>query len=338
MKFFDKVKIFVQSGKGGDGCVSFRREKFIPRGGPDGGNGGNGGDVILKIDKNLNTLMHLHFQQEQKAEDGHSGMSKMQHGRSGKDKIVYIPKGTIILDETESIEIFDLCHENSTFIIANGGKGGAGNTVFKNSIDRAPRFAQKGSSAEEGFFVLKLKLISDCGLVGLPNAGKSSFINFFTNTKQEVGDYVFTTKKPQLGVIKNTDIVLCDIPGLLEGASKGVGLGVEFLQHIERCKLIIHLIDVSSADPYKDYLTIREEMKIYNENILNKSIIIVLNKIDLVSDKTINNLLKKISNIDCNVKVFAISIYNQIGLGEVLMEIEKQIQSQREIENIKESN
>lgn len=325
MKFFDKVRIFVKSGKGGNGAVSFRREKYIPRGGPDGGNGGNGGNVIVKVNLNLNTLTHLHFEPEQKAQDGDAGRSKMQHGKMGSDKIIEVPKGTIIFDEFETLEIFDLSSEDSSFIIANGGRGGAGNTVFKNSIERAPRFAQKGALGEEGFFTLKLKLISDCGLVGMPNAGKSSLINLITNTKQEVADYIFTTKKPKLGVIKNTDIVLCDIPGLLEGASSGTGLGIEFLQHIERCKIILHIIDISADDSYKNYITILEEMKKYNPEILEKKEIIVLNKIENVSEKLIANFIKKVQKINKNAKIFPISVHQQIGIKELLNEIKKSV-------------
>jgi GTP-binding protein len=336
MKFFDKVKIFVKSGKGGNGCVSFRREKFIPKGGPDGGNGGDGGDVILKINPNMNTLTHLHFEQEQKAEDGYPGMGKMQHGKRGKDKIIEVPRGTTIIDENETFELFDLCDDNAIFVIANGGRGGAGNTVFKSSVERAPRFAKKGHPGEEGFFILKLKLISDCGLVGLPSAGKSSFINFFTNTKQEVADYAFTTKKPKLGVIKGKDIVLCDIPGLIEGASEGVGLGIEFLQHIERCKIIIHLIDASSNDPYQDYITIINEMNKYNEDILKKKTIIAINKIDKVSKRMVDTLMKKISkNLDnASIKIFPISIHHQIGLEEILQEIENEITGIKKINTV----
>ena len=259
MQFIDEVKIFIESGKGGNGCVAFRREKFIPRGGPSGGDGGKGGDVVFECAKNLNTLVDFRFQQHFKAKDGQSGQGSNCHGSNGDDLVLKLPIGTQVFDETTEILLADMTTEGQRVVIAKGGKGGFGNSRFKSSINQAPKKALPGFDAEEFELKLKLKLISDAGLVGLPNAGKSTFLSVTTRAKPKIANYPFTTLKPQLGVvyIDDKEFVLADIPGLIEDASLGKGLGDKFLKHIERCGVILHLIDISSEDIARDYAIIR---------------------------------------------------------------------------------
>lgn len=283
MHFIDEVKIFLKAGDGGNGSASFRREKFIEYGGPNGGDGGKGGDIVFMAEENLNTLIDFRYKQHFKAERGGNGSGQNCTGLSGKDIILTVPVGTQILAVDRETVIADLDHNGQFFIAAKGGDGGLGNTHFKTSTNRAPRKATKGFEGQELEVWLNLKLLSDVGLVGMPNAGKSTFLSVTTAAKPKIADYPFTTLKPQLGVayIDDVEIVIADIPGLIEGASEGHGLGDRFLRHIERCKVILHLIDITQDDVLKAYKTIRNEMETYTGAIKDKYEIVVLNKCDL---------------------------------------------------------
>ncbi len=298
MKFLDQSKIFLKAGNGGNGSSSFRREKFIEFGGPDGGDGGNGGSIIFIAERNLNTLVDFRFQQHFKAERGQNGMSKKKTGRSGNDLILKVPIGTQILEEDNNTLIADLTKHEQKIIIAYGGKGGLGNVRFKSSTNRAPRKKTEGKEGEELCVWLQLKVIADVGIVGMPNAGKSSLLSAMTMAKPKVADYPFTTINPNLGVANYDDkeITLADIPGLIEGAHEGVGLGDKFLRHIERCKNLLHLIDITNEKILDDYFKVRNELSKYSKKLVKKSEIIVLNKIDMVSEQEIAekiNVFKK---------------------------------------------
>ncbi len=324
MQFIDEVKIFVESGKGGNGCVAFRREKFIPRGGPSGGDGGKGGDVIFECARNLNTLVDFRFQQHFKAQNGQAGKGSNCHGSNGDNLILKLPIGTQVFDEATGDLLADMITEGQIVEIAKGGKGGFGNSRFKSSINRAPKRALPGFPAQELELVLKLKLISDAGLVGLPNAGKSTFLAATTMAKPKIANYPFTTLKPQLGVvyIDDKEFVLADIPGLIEDASLGKGLGDKFLKHIERCGVILHLIDSSSADIAADYKIIRTELVNYAQELGDKLEIIALNKIDLFSEDEIKEKIKILKKAaGKNKKIFAISAVSGVGLKPVLRAI-----------------
>ena len=285
MKFLDQVKIFVKAGDGGSGSPSFRREKFIEFGGPDGGDGGKGGSIILKAERNLNTLIDYRYQQHFKAKRGEDGKGKNQTGKGGKDTFLLVPIGTQIFEEDNKTLLFDFKKEKDEFIVAIGGKGGFGNTRFKSSTNRAPRKFTKGLKGEEFCISLQLKTIADIGIIGLPNAGKSSLLASITSANPKIANYKFTTINPNLGVAMYDDkeITLADIPGLIEGAHNGVGLGIKFLKHVERCKTLLHLIDVTEEDLIKSYKQIRKELGEYSRELLRKKEIIVLNKVDLLS-------------------------------------------------------
>ncbi len=287
MKFIDEVSITVQSGDGGRGCVSFRREKYIPRGGPDGGDGGKGGDVILKSTSRRRTLYPFRFKREFKAKNGAAGQGKQRSGKNGDDLILEIPPGTLVTD-TETNEIIkDFTRADEAFILARGGRGGLGNHRFKTSTNRAPRYAQPGEPGQLLKLKLELKLLADIGLVGLPNAGKSTLISVVSSASPKIADYPFTTLTPILGVVQPAgaeSFVVADIPGLIEGAHRGAGLGVRFLRHIERTRVLLHLVDASSIDPDKplvDYETVNREMALYNPKLAEKPQIVVLTKMDL---------------------------------------------------------
>ena len=284
MKFLDQVKIYIKAGDGGNGSPSFRREKFIEFGGPDGGDGGNGGSIILKSERNLNTLIDYRYQQHHKAERGTDGAGKKRTGRGGKDLILKVPVGTQVFEEDNKTLIFDFKKQNEKFVVASGGKGGLGNVRFKSSTNRAPRKFTKGKKGEEFIIWLQLKTIADIGIIGLPNAGKSSLLSAITGATPKIANYKFTTLNPNLGVAiyDDKEIVIADIPGLIEGAHKGVGLGIKFLKHIERCKTLLHLIDVSEEDLINSYKQIRKELGEYSKQLLRKKEIIVLNKVDLL--------------------------------------------------------
>ena len=291
MKFFDEAFITVQSGDGGRGCVSFRREKSVPRGGPDGGDGGKGGDVLLKSSSHRRTLYPFRFKRQFKAKNGTYGQGKQKTGRKGDDLIIEIPPGTLIIDEETNELIKDFTLPDETYIIAEGGRGGQGNSRFKSSTNRAPRFAQPGEPGQFLKLKLELKLLADVGLIGLPNAGKSTLISVISSATPKIADYPFTTLTPTLGVVSagwGEPFVAADIPGLIEGAHTGVGLGIRFLRHVERTRVLVHLIDASIIDPQNpliEYETINRELTQYSPQLLEKPQIVVLNKIDLPDSK-----------------------------------------------------
>lgn len=281
MKFLDQAKITVKAGDGGNGCCSFRREKFIEYGGPNGGDGGNGGSVLLQAVNGLNTLIDYRFVQHHKAQRGENGKGSNKTGASGNDLILKVPVGTQIYAEDKKTLLYDLIKEGESIRIAKGGKGGLGNTRFKSSTNQAPRKTTNGTLGEEFEIWLELKIIADVGLVGFPNSGKSSFLSYTTRAKPKIADYPFTTLNPNLGVLRidDTEIVVADIPGLIEGAHKGVGLGDKFLKHIERCKSILHLIDVNEDNLYERYSIIRNELENYSGELVEKKEIVALNKL-----------------------------------------------------------
>lgn len=285
MKFLDEAKIYLKAGDGGAGCLSFRREKNIPRGGPNGGNGGSGGSIVIEAVNNLNTLIDYRYQQHFKAQKGEHGKGRDMSGSNGQNLVLKVPVGTQIFAEDNQTLIVDFTKEGQTETIAYGGRGGLGNANFKSSVNQAPTKTTKGEQGEELWIWLKLKLISDVGIIGLPNAGKSTFLSVVTSAKPKIADYPFTTLKPQLGIVyvDHEEFVIADIPGLIEGASDGVGLGDKFLKHIERCKILLHLIDITTEDPLGNYKTIRQELEKYSKTLASKTEIIALNKIDSVS-------------------------------------------------------
>ena len=301
MKFLDQVKIYVKAGNGGDGSPSFRREKFIEFGGPDGGDGGKGGSVIFKAERNLNTLIDFRYQQHHKAKRGDNGSGQNRTGKSGDDLILNVPLGTQVFEEDNKTLIYDFDKVGDEFVVAKGGKGGLGNTRFKSSTNRAPRKFTKGTSGEEFTIYLQLKTIADIGIIGLPNAGKSSLLAAITNANPKIANYQFTTLNPNLGVARydNKEITLADIPGLIEGAHKGTGLGIQFLKHVERCKSLLHMIDITNEDIKKSYKQVKTELKNYSSKLSKKKEIIVLNKIDLISK---NKLKQIVDNFSKNTK------------------------------------
>ena len=297
MKFLDQVKIYIKAGNGGHGSPSFRREKFIEFGGPDGGDGGKGGSVILRSERNLNTLIDYRFQQHHKAERGENGSGQNRTGRRGENLFLKVPVGTQVFEEDNKTLIYDFNKEGEEFVVANGGKGGLGNTRFKSSTNRAPKKFTKGVFGEEYVIWLQLKTIADVGIVGLPNAGKSSLLGAITNATPKIANYKFTTLNPNLGVATYDDkeITLADIPGLIEGAHEGVGLGIQFLKHIERCKTLMHLIDITNEDLENTYQQVKNELGSYSKELLNKKEIIVLNKTDLLDKDTVKEIVKNFS-------------------------------------------
>ena len=318
MKFLDQVKIFIKAGNGGSGSPSFRREKFIEYGGPDGGDGGKGGSIILRSERNLNTLIDYRYQQHFKAERGEDGKGKKQTGKSGSDLYLKVPVGTQIFEEDNKTLIYDFKKENEEFVAAIGGKAGLGNTRFKSSTNRAPRKFTKGLLGEEFWIWLQLKTIADIGIIGLPNAGKSSLLAAITSATPKIANYKFTTLNPNLGVAiyDDKEITLADIPGLIEGAHKGVGLGIKFLKHIERCKTLLHLIDINDDDLIASYKQVREELKKYSKDLVKKNELIVLNKIDLIDKKELkekkNILTKKIKK-----NVLTMTILDKKSVSEI---------------------
>ena len=294
MKFLDQVKIYIKAGNGGDGPPSFRREKFIEYGGPDGGDGGDGGSVILKAEQNLNTLIDYRYQQHHKAKRGDNGSGQNRTGKSGVALVFKVPLGTQVFEEANKTLIYDFIKIGEEFIVASGGKGGLGNTRFKSSTNRAPRKFTKGTLGEDFVIWLQLKTIADIGIIGLPNAGKSSLLASITNANPKIANYQFTTLNPNLGVANYDDkeVTIADIPGLVEGAHKGIGLGVHFLKHIERCKSLLHLIDITNKDLKKSYNQVKSELKNYSSKLSRKKELIVLNKIDLIDENKIKKIVK----------------------------------------------
>ena len=281
--FFDRARIYVKAGSGGDGVVAFRREKFVPRGGPSGGNGGRGGNVILYVDPNLNTLFHLQHNVHQRAERGVHGQGANKYGAAGPDLRLPVPPGTIVRDAGSGEVLADLTQEGQEAIIAKGGRGGRGNAAFKTQRMTAPQIAEKGEPGEERWIELELKLVADAGIIGVPNAGKSTLLSVVSAATPKIADYPFTTVAPNLGVaeVSHRQMVLVDIPGLLEGAHEGVGLGLEFLRHVERCRVLIHLLNGASPDPLGDFDAINQELSLFNPALADKPQIVVLNKLDL---------------------------------------------------------
>ena len=307
MKFLDQVKIYVKAGNGGDGSPSFRREKFIEYGGPDGGDGGKGGSIILKAERNLNTLIDYRYQQHHKAKRGENGSGQNRTGKSGDDLVLSVPLGTQVFEEDNKTLIYDFVKFGEEFVAAAGGKGGLGNTRFKSSTNRAPKKITKGVPGEEFTIWLQLKTIADIGIIGLPNAGKSSLLAAITNANPKIANYQFTTLNPNLGVASYDDkeITIADIPGLVEGAHKGTGLGIQFLKHIERCKSLLHLIDITNDDLKKSYKQVKNELKNYNSNLEKKKELIILNKTDLIDKKDLDKIIKDFSK---NIKSEVISM------------------------------
>ena len=318
MKFLDQVKIYIKAGDGGDGSPSFRREKFIEFGGPDGGDGGKGGSIILRSERNLNTLIDYRYQQHHKAERGTDGAGKKRTGRGGKDLILKVPVGTQVFEEDNKTLIFDFKKQNEKFVVANGGKGGLGNVRFKSSTNRAPRKFTKGKKGEEFIIWLQLKTIADIGIIGLPNAGKSSLLSAITGATPKIANYKFTTLNPNLGVAiyDDKEIVIADIPGLIQGAHKGVGLGIKFLKHIERCKTLLHLIDITEKNLESAYKQVKNELKNYSKDLLKKREIIVLNKIDLLEKNKIKDIVKKFSQ-NKKSETATLSTFNKKSVSEI---------------------
>ena len=326
MKFLDQAKIYVKAGDGGSGSSSFRREKFIEFGGPDGGDGGDGGSIILVAEENLNTLIDFRFQQHFKAGRGQNGMGKKKSGAAGKDLILKVPVGTQVFEEDNNTLIEDLKKVGQRIIIANGGKKGLGNVRFKSSVNRAPRKKTDGTKGESFCIYLQLKVIADVGIIGMPNAGKSSLLSILTKAKPKIANYPFTTINPNLGVTSYSDkeITLADIPGLIEGAHEGTGLGDKFLRHIERCKSLIHLIDITEENLVENYLKVRKELTKYSDTLNKKKEIIVLNKIDLIDKEEI---ILKTSYFKKKTKknIFKISISQNKGLLNIKKELTKNV-------------
>ena len=318
MKFLDQVKIYIKAGDGGSGSPSFRREKFIEFGGPDGGDGGKGGTVILISERNLNTLIDYRYQQHFKAERGGDGKGKNQTGKGGDNLYLKVPIGTQVFEEDNKTLIFDFRKEKEEYTATIGGKGGFGNTRFKSSTNRAPRKFTKGLKGEDFCIWLQLKTIADIGIIGLPNAGKSSLLASITSANPKIANYKFTTLNPNLGVAVYDDkeITLADIPGLIEGAHKGVGLGTKFLKHIERCKTLLHLIDVTEKDLIRSYKQIRAELGKYSKSLLKKNEIVVLNKIDLINKKNLD-LKKKILSSKIKKKIYDLSTFNKSKISKI---------------------
>ena len=319
MKFLDEAKIFIKAGDGGNGSRLFRHEKFIEFGGPDGGDGGKGGDVVFMAIQNLNTLIDFRYQQHFKASRGTNGMGRCKTGPSGDDLVIKVPVGTEIVAEDKKTVLADLMHVGDTFIAAKGGQGGRGNNSFKSSTNQAPERADPGESGEELWVWLRLKLIADVGLVGLPNAGKSTLLTTLTRARPKIADYPFTTLHPHLGVatVDGRDILMADIPGLIEGASDGLGLGTHFLKHIERCGVLIHLVDATTQDVTDSYHTIRRELEKYGNGLSAKPEIIALNKIDSLPPDVVQKKKKALEQAT-QKPVYAISGVAHTGITDLL--------------------
>lgn len=331
VKFIDEAKIYVRSGRGGRGCVSFRREKFVPHGGPNGGDGGDGGDVIIIGRANMTSLLDYHYKQHYRAQNGEHGRGKDQHGKNAPPLLIPVPLGTVVRDFFTGEIIGDITEDNQTIVVARGGRGGRGNARFATSTNQAPRYAQPGEEGEEKTLILELKLLADVGIVGFPNAGKSTLISRISSARPKIADYPFTTLVPNLGVVNyngGKTFVVADIPGLIRGAHEGAGLGIKFLKHIERTKVIIHLIDLSpftERDPIEDYLIMNQELEAYSQELKNKPQIIVPNKIDITEAK---ERLKgiRIYFDKLGIEVFPISSATGEGVKELVGEVIRKLE------------
>jgi GTP-binding protein len=331
MKFLDQCKIFVRSGDGGGGAVSFRREKFIPYGGPDGGDGGKGGDVVVEAAEGLNTLIDYRYQQHFKAKTGGHGMGQNRHGANGEDLILKVPVGTQVLEEDKETVLADLTEAGQRIVLARGGNGGFGNAHFKGPVNQAPRRANPGLEGQERWVWLRLKLIADAGLVGLPNAGKSTFLRAVSAATPKVAAYPFTTLHPHLGVIdlgEGARFVLADIPGLIEGAAEGAGLGTRFLGHVERCAVLVHLIDATEESATKAYRVVRGEIEAYGGGLVDKPEIVALNKIDALTPAEANRKRSALSRA-IGKEVRLVSGVSGEGVRDLTIEVAKQVQASR---------
>ncbi len=335
--FVDKAHILVKAGNGGNGAVAFRREIYVPAGGPSGGDGGNGGNVIFVVDPNMRTLMDFKYKRKYLAEAGGNGKGSNMFGKSGEDLIVKVPQGTVIRDEETNLVLADLSEKDSAKILARGGRGGKGNNFFKSSTRQAPAFAKAGREGQELKLVLELKMIADVGLVGFPNVGKSTFLSVVTKANPKIGNYHFTTVTPNLGVVDNKygeTYVIADIPGLIEGASEGLGLGHDFLRHVERTKVLVHIVDISGfegRDPIEDFDMINEELQMFNEKLAGKPQLVVGNKIDLIADQ------EQIKEFTDAIKargyeVCTMSTATKEGVDDVLLQISKLLETAEEVE------
>ena len=318
MKFLDQAKIYIKAGNGGSGSASFRREKFIEYGGPDGGDGGDGGSVIVQSDRNLNTLIDFRYAQHFKAQHGKPGSKRNRTGANGEDLILKVPMGTQIYEEDNNTLIYDFTKNKEKYLVASGGKGGLGNVRFKSSTNRAPKKKTNGKLGEEFWIWLQLKVIADIGIIGKPNAGKSSLLAALTRAKPKIANYPFTTINPNLGVsyYGGKEITLADIPGLVEGAHKGVGLGDKFLRHIERCKILLHLIDLSEDNLLNSYKKIKSELSNYDKDLIKKREIIFFNKSDLLNDNEINEKLKEFKK-KIKTKYEVVSVYSNKDIQKI---------------------
>ncbi len=330
MKFLDQAKIFIKSGDGGSGCVSFRREKYIEFGGPNGGDGGKGGSVYFEAVENLNTLIDFRYQQHFKAHKGYNGSGAEKTGAKGEDIIIKVPVGTEIVAEDGETVIVDMIEPGQRFLIAKGGDGGRGNAQFKSSTNQAPRYAEPGWPGEEKWVWLRLKVIADVGLLGLPNAGKSTFLSVVTSARPKIADYPFTTLHPNLGVawVDGYEMVIADIPGLIEGAHEGTGLGDRFLKHVERCAAFLHVIDATAEDVVTPYQVIRKELELYNDKLVKKPEVVALNKCDALSKDEVAKKVKMLEKA-CGKKVYAISAIAKQGLFDCLIDVNRYITRDR---------
>ncbi len=319
--FVDRAKIYVKAGDGGNGCIAFRREKYVPRGGPSGGNGGKGGDVIIESTEHLNTLLPFQYKRHFRAARGGHGSGNNRQGRSGEDAVIEVPVGTQVMDEARGVLLFDFTEPDKRCLVARGGLGGRGNAAFTTSTNQAPQYCEDGGAGEEMTLLLELKVLADAGLVGYPNAGKSTLISVLSSAKPKIADYPFTTLSPNLGVVTFDDyraLVVADIPGLIEGAHTGTGLGDHFLRHVERCQLLVHLVDVSRlgpSDPVRALAAVNEELKLYDTSLLNKPQLIVASKMDLVDPKKLR-ILERCSS-ERGFELYKVSALNGEGLEDL---------------------
>ena len=339
--FIDKARIFVKAGNGGNGAVSFRREKYVPAGGPDGGDGGRGASVIFEVDNDLRTLMDFKYQRKYVATPGGDGSKKRQAGKNGEDLVLKVPAGTIIRDEASGKIIADLKHEGDRAVVARGGRGGKGNQHFANAVRQAPNFAKSGTDGEEEWVILELKMIADVGLLGFPNVGKSTFLSVVTAAKPKIANYHFTTLTPNLGVVQTKfgdSFVLADIPGLIEGAAEGIGLGHDFLRHVERTKVLIHIVDISGLEgrnALEDFDAINGELKLYNEKLSTRPQVVVANKIDILEDESVYEEFKTTLE-ERGYKVFKMSAATREGIDDVIAYVSQVLKDAEEIEVVSE--
>ena len=326
--FTDYAKIYVSAGKGGDGAVAFRRENYVAAGGPDGGDGGKGGDVYFEVNPDSNTLIDFRYKKKFKAENGNNGEGGHKYGKSGEDLYIKVPLGTIVKKSDTGEILADLSEENKKVLVLKGGRGGKGNSHFATATRQAPRFAQKGEEGEEGELILELKLLADVGLIGYPSVGKSTILSVVTSATPQIAEYHFTTLEPNLGVVKSEygdSFVIADIPGLIEGASEGVGLGIQFLRHIERTRLLLHVVDVAGTEgrnPVEDFYTINKELEKYSKKLATRKQIIVANKIDSMQDESLYNELENVAK-ENNMEIFKVSAATGQGMKELMIEVSK---------------